>query len=236
MKPASDPGLATIRAEYARRDHDARYNDRYAPTNPAALLEIQQRQQAVAALLRRTMPRQVSALRLVDMGCGTGGPLQHWIGLGLAPEHCTGVDLLPERLAPAQTRLPVAVGLVAADAGRLPFADASFDIVSQFTMMSSVLDDAIRERAAAEMLRILKPGGMIVWYDFWLNPNNRRTRGIGRREIRRLFPGCSYDVQRVTLAPPIARRLAPFSPLACRCIEALRAFNSHYLVGIRRSE
>jgi hypothetical protein len=116
----------------------------------------------------------------------------------------------------------------------LPYASRSFDLVLQLTAFSSILDDRIRCAIAGEMLRVLKPGGLIVWYDFWLNPTNRQTRGIRPAEILRLFPGSSVEFQRVTLAPPIARRLMPISWIACELLENLRIFNTHYLAAIRQ--
>jgi hypothetical protein len=75
---------------------------------------------------------------------------------------------------------------------------------------------------------------LIVWYDFWLNPSNRQTRGIRPAEIRHLFPGCTFDFRKITLAPPLARRVVPLSWLAAYLLEKLSVFNSHYLVGIRK--
>jgi hypothetical protein len=72
-------------------------------------------------------------------------------------------------------------------------------------------------------------------YDFWLNPTNRQTRGIRPSEIRRLFPGAHLEFYRITLAPPIARRLAPCSWLLCCLLERLQAFNTHYLVAIKKT-
>jgi hypothetical protein len=83
------------------------------------------------------------------------------------------------------------------------------------------------------MLRVLRPSGLILWYDFWLNPVNPQTRGIRPAEIKRLFPNCRYEFHRITLAPPIARRLVPISWGLCLFLEGLKIFNSHYLVAIR---
>ncbi len=82
-----------------------------------------------------------------------------------------------------------------------------------------------------EILR--KPGGMILWYDYWLNPTNPQTRGVRPAEIRRLFPGCRLEFHRITLAPPLARLLVPLSWTLAHILEKLRIFNSHYLVAIR---
>ena len=100
-------------------------------------------------------------------------------------------------------------------------------------MFTSVLDEAVKANLAGEMLRVLRPGGMILWYDFWLNPTNPQTEGIKPSEIRRLFPGCDFEFRRITLAPPLARRLVPVSWVVAFLLEKLRVFNSHYLVAIR---
>jgi hypothetical protein len=83
------------------------------------------------------------------------------------------------------------------------------------------------------MRRVVRPGGLILWYDFWINPINPQTRGIRRAEIRALFHGSRYAFRRVTLAPPIARRLAKYSWAICLGLEHLRIFNTHYLAVIR---
>ena len=78
-----------------------------------------------------------------------------------------------------------------------------------------------------------KPGEL-VGYGFWLNPSNPQTRSIRPTEIRCLFPGCASDFRKITLAPPLARRVVPLSWIAAYLLEKLSVFNSHYLVGIRK--
>jgi hypothetical protein len=85
------------------------------------------------------------------------------------------------------------------------------------------------------MLRVVKPTGLILWYDFFFdNPKNVNVRGIAGREIQRLFPGCSVKLQRVTLAPPLTRRLAARSWLACSLLEAIPLLRTHLLGVIRK--
>ena len=83
------------------------------------------------------------------------------------------------------------------------------------------------------MRRVLKPGGLILSYDFWLNPLNRQTRGIRPKEIREYFPDSQYSFERITLAPPLAGRLVPLSWTGALTLEALGIFNTHYLAAIR---
>ena len=74
---------------------------------------------------------------------------------------------------------------------------------------------------------------MILWYDYWLNPINRATRGVRPAEIRRLYPGCRLEFHRITLASPVARALAGRAWFLCYILERLWLFNTHYLVAIR---
>jgi SAM-dependent methyltransferase len=218
-----------LRDAYARRDRrgaDARYagspGDRYI---------VARRDEALARLLRRRRLLPLAGRRVIDVGCGSGNVLRTLVRLGAAPALLAGVDLLPERVATARERSPE-MDLRVADAAALPFADAKFDIALQFTLISSVLDDAARRRIAAETLRVLRPGGAIVWYDFVWNPLNRDTRGVPLRDLRALYPGCAIDARRLTLAPPLARPLARVSPLLCRIAEGPPFLRTHLMAAI----
>ncbi|MBI4686396.1 MAG: hypothetical protein HY756_01215 [Nitrospirae bacterium] len=61
------------------------------------------------------------------------------------------------------------------------------------------------------MRRVLKPDGIILWYDYHMNnPKNPDVRGVKKNEIFEMFPDCSIDLNRTTLAPPVARLAVPF--------------------------
>jgi GT2 family glycosyltransferase/SAM-dependent methyltransferase len=72
--------------------------------------------------------------------------------------HVTTVDV-DEELATAGPNQDPRVRFVVADATALPFADASFDVVTFFDVLEHIRDDA---RAAAEALRVLRPGGFVL--------------------------------------------------------------------------
>jgi hypothetical protein len=85
------------------------------------------------------------------------------------------------------------------------------------------------------LTRVLAPGGVIVWYDFFVdNPRNHAVRGVRRGEVASLFPGFRVERRRITLAAPITRALAPRSELAAIALEALRVLNTHYLCVLTR--
>lgn len=228
--PAND--LDRLRQEYAERQQRFQASDRYSFFNPAYQYTIQQRQRDVLALLRRADVTSFAGQRILEVGCGQGGVLLEFLGWGAQSALLYGTDLLPDRLAAAQQQLPH-LSLTCADSQQLPYARHSFDLVLQYTVLSSVLDETIKVNIAQEMVRVLHPNGLILWYDFWLNPTNRQTKGIRPAEIRALFPDCHISLRRITLAPPIVRRLIRFSWLACYGLERLRIFNTHYLAVIQ---
>ena len=171
-------------------------------------------------------------LEILEVGCGNGGVLLELLSYGADPQKLHGADLLAERAAVARQRLPH-LPISAASGTALPYPDDSFDLVLQFTVFSSILDQGICYTVANEIRRVLRPGGAILWYDFWINPLNKQTRGIRPSEIKAYFPECRYTFDRITLAPPLARRLVPLSWSGALFLEKLRVFNTHYLVIVR---
>lgn len=204
----------------------------HTPLNPGDLFLHQQRQRAIVSLLRREGFFPLPGKRILDVGCGSGKVLREFLEFGAPHESLIGVEIQNWRLEEAKAFTPH-LPLVNADGCHLPFDDDCFDLVMQFTVFSSILDDDVRREMAAEMRRVLRPDGLLLWYDFWLNPINPQTRGISPAEIRALFPNCRCSFRRLTLAPPVARLLAPHSWLTCYLLERLRVFNSHYLAAIR---
>ena len=60
------------------------------------------------------------------------------------------------------------------------------------------------------------------------------VKGVGKQEIKKLFPNCKFEFHRITLAPPIARLLVPVSWILCELLEKLKIFNTHYLAVIKK--
>jgi ubiquinone/menaquinone biosynthesis C-methylase UbiE len=101
---------------------------------------------------------------VLDVGCGTGRAL---LQMQLAhPEHdYSGVDLSPFYLERAGELLAKrGVSLLAANAEKLPFADASFDVVTSVYLFHE-LPRRARRNALDEMRRVLAPGGLLVLED-----------------------------------------------------------------------
>lgn len=113
--------------------------------------------------------------RILDLAAGTG--------TSSAPLAATGAEVIPADFSlgmlnqgrSQQPHLP----FVAADALRLPFADASFDVV---TISFGLRNVSGLEAALAEMRRVTSPGGKVVICEF-STPTNRAFRTIYRRYL-----------------------------------------------------
>jgi SAM-dependent methyltransferase len=198
---------------------------------------IQGRERRLLALLaRHGMAERLGGARVLDVGCGSGGLLVDMLRYGARADYLAGVDLMPERIEQARGRLPAA-DLRCASAAELPFADGSFELVCQVLVFSSLLDPATARRVAAEMRRVVRPDGLIVWYDLRRNnPRNPKVRGVGRAEVAALFPGCAVESEAVTLAAPLARLLAPRAWPLAEALEWLPPLRTHLLAAIRPTD
>jgi hypothetical protein len=88
----------------------------------------------------------------------------------------------------------------------------------------------VRKEVAGEIVRVLRPGGAVLWYDFRVdNPANPNVRGISRSSIRALFPELRYHLRSLTLIPPLARRVVPVSWTLAIVLERLPFLRSHIL-------
>jgi ubiquinone/menaquinone biosynthesis C-methylase UbiE len=116
---------------------------------------------------------------VLEVGCGTGLVLQR---VAEFAGRAVGIDLSPGMLERARSRgLDVQEGSATA----LPFPDDSFDVAYSFKVLSHVPQ---LETALAEMLRVVRPGGHLV-FDIY-NRNSLRyaiKRVFGPRSTSKKF-------------------------------------------------
>jgi ubiquinone/menaquinone biosynthesis C-methylase UbiE len=226
--------LNRIRKAYEERQRSVPAS-RYSRMNPGHLYALQEREATMAALLRSAGIRSLAGLRILDVGCGRGATLRQYLEYEADPERLWGIDLLSSLIRQARELTPTA-RLFCGSASRLPFADSSFDLISQFMLFTSVLNFEIRMQIAVEMARVLAPGGKLLWYDFaYNNPKNPDVRGVGLGEIRRLFPGFACRRRRITLAPPLGRAIGGLGPVVYHLASKLRFLCTHYLCLLEKT-
>lgn len=174
--PADSDGA---RAFWADPERVERWAASYVGPETPANHRVRARQRAVAALLEG-----VPAGRTLDLGCGTGA-----LGASLSPTRYVGLDASPAMLARAEPR-PDARYL-RADAGALPFAEDSFDVVTAIGLVGFVPDP---RRLVAEVGRVLRPGGHFLAQGHqldWFSARSPRTAGAVGPESP--WPAASLD-------------------------------------------
>ncbi len=200
----------SIRAAYRRY---AGFYDRVFGT-----LLASGRHAAVAWLNRR------GGLRILEVGVGTGLSLSDY----RTDNRVVGIDLSTDMLKVAQERvarenLTHVEGLLEMDAGKLAFADGSFDVVVAMYVMTVVPDP---QGTMAELERVCKPGGDIVIVNHFAapRPGLRRTvenwlaplsKKLGWRPdftLDSLLRGSPLSVESIETVPPFGL----FSLLHCR--------------------
>lgn len=216
-----------IERAYRRRAANSQ-RDLYDPDRPEVKIQIEQLEAALERLLERLSPRGIEDLRFLDVGCGTGKYLRMLIALGAQPGHLVGTELLKDRL---ETARELTVDGPVWHLGTLDNLDgaAMFDFVSTFTVLSSILDDTLRQTLADQMWRRTRVGGACVVYDFrYNNPANPDVRKVTRTELESLFPRGQTEWSTTTLAPPISRPVAKLSPWLVRGLGSVPPLRSHF--------
>ncbi len=153
---------------------------------------------------------------------------------GGRPENMAGMDLDPAAVDYCKAHSPE-IRVHAGSADAIPEPDGTFDLSIAFTLFSSVHDDSISAGIAAEMLRITRPGGLVIVYDMRRrNPGNKAVHPVSANDVRRWFPGCALQARAITLAPPLARRAGDRAPWLYGPLAAVPLLRTHAMYVLRK--
>jgi ubiquinone/menaquinone biosynthesis C-methylase UbiE len=134
--------------------------------------------------------------RILDAGCGTGTMVIHLRRYGAV----FGVDM---DLEAAHYCLEREVRTVAqGKVGELPFADATFDLVTMLDVLEHIPDEA---SALTDAARVLRPGGLLLLavpaYMFLWGPQDevsQHQRRYTDRRIRNVVGAAGLSVRKLT--------------------------------------
>jgi ubiquinone/menaquinone biosynthesis C-methylase UbiE len=231
--------MMTSEIERLRHMYATQYNpdpqDRnyiWHPLNPVSIYYRQAQERAIAELFR-VNGTSLTKLHVLDIGCGNGGLLRFLASLGTSPDLLSGIDLMYYRINAARQLAPPGTSLLVGNAETLPYPEQCFDLVAQFTVLSSILDAQLRQRVATEMMRVLKRGGHILWYDMY-KAGNTTLHSLSMLELHQLFP--AMEVRHLKRLHPIyATRILRYSRLLSALWETLPGLpKTHYMILLQK--
>jgi ubiquinone/menaquinone biosynthesis C-methylase UbiE len=202
-----------IRQMYASRDVDPTVAEMWAPFAGDEVDYRSQQYWCLATLMRGTGRSSLAGLKILDVGCGKGRFLRACLDMGASPENLFGVDLYSRAIDEARELSPH-LHFQASNGTDLDFPDGKFDLLTQFVAFSSIFNDKLRTRLASEMIRVLKPGGYIFWWDLMQTVERSSQDQLRPQE---LFPGMKYQQLVAGLRPKpqstvlLPRVLRPFA-------------------------
>ena len=176
----------------------------------------------------------LSARRLLEVGCGVGDNLLDFLRMGFSPRALVGIEASPALFAHAMQRLPSGVTLMQGDPTAMALPEASEDIVFHSGVFSALLDGPFQWRLAQTMWQWVMPGGGVLWYDRVIPANSGSAEGVAVARVRELFPQGRFTVRRLTLASTLARHTSPAHPVVYAFLGALPMARSHALIWIEK--
>lgn len=155
---------------------------------------------------------------VLELGAGSGAMSQRILEGG-AGVRLTAIDIDPSMVDRIENALaPYGASAVAGvgDATRLPFRDASFDVVVSWLMLHHTID---WETAITEAARVLRPGGRLVGYDLVDTRTARLIHRLDGSEHRLFSPSALESalesaLDAATVAPAIRGLVCRFSATA----------------------
>jgi SAM-dependent methyltransferase len=219
---------------YKKRDI---LSGRYDILNPWIYKGEQEKETALIKWIKNNSLYPVRDKTLLEIGCGNGNNLLQFIRLGFSPENLTGNELLEERYSAAKLRLPAKLKIIPGNALDLDFGKQHFDIVFQSMVFSSILDDTFKVNLANKMWEWVNYGGGILWYDFiYNNPSNKDVKGISLHTLKKYFPNGKIKKWKITLAPPISRKVTKLHPHLYNIFNTFPFLRTHILCWIQKNK
>jgi ubiquinone/menaquinone biosynthesis C-methylase UbiE len=208
INPRLQDEIIRIRRQYQTFEQQNLLQTQWAPFNEIEVAYRCQQSIVFASLMRHIGRTDLTGLRILDVGCGQGRNLRSYLDQGAEAGNLHGVDINESWLSTARQISPN-VNFRVADGINLDFADATFDLVTQYVVFSSIALPELRQQLAIEMWRVLKPGGYVFWWDM----TNMAAAAGGHDKplvFTTLFGGASHVRLNVSSSRRPSETLRPF--------------------------
>lgn len=221
-----------VKQAYQKRK-EKELDKRYSFFRRENLQILQERERVLLSMLNNTVGN-LSNKQILDIGCGEGGTLLPFVLYGADPKRCFGIDILENHIETARQRLPN-MTFECCSGDNIPFEKGTFDLVTMFTCLSSVLDNKIRSAICQETMAMLRPGGWVLIYDFRVNnPFNPDVKAVTLKELKQYFQCCKYYTKTLTLLPQLGRALGPYSMSLCSLLAKVPFLRTHRMTMFQK--
>ena len=119
--------------------------------------------------------------RILDLGCGYGRALGLLSAAGF--QNLIGLDPAPAMISLARERFPT-ITFAELNSAQLPLAEASIDAALLFSVLTCVPTDDGQRAMIGEVLRVLRPHGLLYISDLWLQTDDRNLERYAQGESR----------------------------------------------------
>jgi len=226
--------MSRIQSVYAERD-GIQKSSLYAWHRSEVRVQQSEKELTISAALANALGNDLSNAKILDVGCGNGGFLRTLVDWGAQPMNLIGTEYLEDRLDQARRCSPSGIKWHLGGLGEV--SSSGFDLVTTHTVFSSILDPNERLALSREIWRVLKPGGWLLVFDFrYNNPSNRNVHKVTTKELKNYWKeGINSQNKTLLLAPPLARRIIPLSPLLGSLMTKLFPFlRSHFCFMLQK--
>jgi ubiquinone/menaquinone biosynthesis C-methylase UbiE len=142
--------------------------------------------------------KNFSEIKLLDVGCGSGGMIEYFISKGFSPQNCFGIDLSSTRISSAQQMLPN-VNFIYGDALNLNFPNVSFDLITSFDLYSHITKEHDIVKGLKNVNKSLATNGIFLWYDIYSKdhysaPKNSESWGFNKQQMIQLATDAGFEL------------------------------------------
>lgn len=175
----------------------------------------------------------ISRARVLDYGCAYGRTLR-----GLADRGCynsIGYDI-SEQMIVRENRENVDLDLRHLSRPPIPQADGSFDVALILAVLTCIPDDQEQEAVISELVRVLRPGGMLFLSDMPLQTDDRNQRrydhALAEFPVRGVFRTDDGAVVRHHTRERLSAQLAGMAVIELRSVR-LSTMNGHPVTAVQ---